>query len=74
MDCARTGWTGARRLRQCASSAAAARAMGCCGGGGTAGSGNGSHGRATGLRSRNSGCGGKYITGAAGPGHDKGSE
>ena len=52
----------------------ATAAMGCDSGGGTAGSGHGSHGRATGLRLRNFGRGGEQVTGAAGPGHGKGSE
>ena len=40
----------------------------------TVGSGHGSHRCATGLRSRNSGRGGEQVTGAARPGHGKGSE
>ena len=74
MGYALTGWTRARQLRQWAVTAAAALAVGCCGGSGTAGLGHGSHRRATGLRSRNSGRGGKQVTGASGPGHGKGSK
>ena len=54
--------------------AAAALAVGYYGGGGTAGSGHGSHRRPTGLRSRNFGRCGEQVTGAAGPGHGKGSK
>ena len=74
MDCARTGWTKARRRRQWAATAAEAQAVGYCGGDDTAGSGHGSHGRATRLRSRNSGRDGEQVTGAAGPGQGKGCE
>ena len=44
------------------------------GAGGTAGLGHESHGRATGLRSRNSGRGGEQVTGEAGLGQYKGFE
>ena len=74
MDCARTGWTRARRRRQWVTTVVEALAVGCCGGGGTAGSGHGSHGHSIGPRSRNSRRSGGQVTGAAGPGHDKGFE
>ena len=59
MGCARIGWTRAQQRRQWAATAAAALTVGYCGGGGTAGSGLGPHGRATGLRSLSSGHGGE---------------